>query len=410
MDFTNTINWLDQFNQFNKSNNKLLKPIESIKAKMPNLNTKSLDYKISNSKTWLNGEKTKDFLSNVGNINGISDMIPAYNTENKTVQTANTIYDTVASSVSAVNPVIGGALEVQGMGYDLINNLTGGALSINNKEKSALGTIDNILGSKFFATSPAGLLNTLTKKKVEGSDTDISKDINVGYLPSNQIESNEYGGISRLFGKKAINKREGNVLRTNTENVLKKNVIDKNTKDLLSAKNTTPYISSKNYNQLQGYPNNLKFISAKSGTKLIDLKKLKYGIIKARNGVRLPSIEESKNVIPAGSLHSRLNNLPEEFSEFVTDKGIPIISGELINNNGTLELEEGGEIIQHAEIEKEEIIFRKELTNKIEELYKKYNEASDKEKSEILIKAGKLLTYEIIDNTVDNVNLIKKIK
>lgn len=96
----------------------------------------------------------------------------------------------------------------------------------------------------------------------------------------------------------------------------------------------------------------------------------------------------SFNVIPDGALHKNRHHLEEIDSKFenVTHKGIPIIS----------ETEEG-KITQHAEVEKEEIIFRLEVTQKLEELAK---ENTDK----AAIEAGKLLVKEILYNTKDYTN------
>ena len=61
---------------------------------------------------------------------------------------------------------------------------------------------------------------------------------------------------------------------------------------------------------------------------------------------------------------------------------------------------EGGEISdQVAEIENNEIIFRLEITQQLEELMK---DGSD----EAMIEAGKLVAQEIIENTVDNTGQI----
>mgnify|MGYP003560555691 FL=1 len=72
--------------------------------------------------------------------------------------------------------------------------------------------------------------------------------------------------------------------------------------------------------------------------------------------------------------------------EGITKKGIPVVSE---SPDGKLE--------QQAEIEREEIILRLEVTKKIEELAK---DGSD----EAAIEAGKLLVKEILYNTVDNTN------
>lgn len=96
----------------------------------------------------------------------------------------------------------------------------------------------------------------------------------------------------------------------------------------------------------------------------------------------------SFNVIPEGALHKNkhhLENVDSKFEE-VTTKGIPVISES-----------KDGNLIQHAEVEKEEIIFRLEVTKKLEELAKK-------DTDEAAIEAGKLLVTEILHNTIDKTN------
>lgn len=101
------------------------------------------------------------------------------------------------------------------------------------------------------------------------------------------------------------------------------------------------------------------------------------------------------SVIPEGALHARKNNM-EGAGEDFTAKGIPVV-----DNNGE----------QQAEIERNEIIFQKSITDKIESLYKKYNSEEDtSKKDEIAIEMGKILTCEIINNTEDNTGLIEKIQ
>lgn len=102
-------------------------------------------------------------------------------------------------------------------------------------------------------------------------------------------------------------------------------------------------------------------------------------------------IEEFKeggkvNVIPDGALHKNKHHLEEVDEKFedVTTKGIPVIVES-----------EDGEVVQQAEVEREEIIFRLEVTKKLEELSKKHTD-------EAAIEAGKLLVKEILYNTEDN--------
>lgn len=100
------------------------------------------------------------------------------------------------------------------------------------------------------------------------------------------------------------------------------------------------------------------------------------------------------NVIPDGALHAHKHHLEDISSEYeqVTSKGIPVVTEE-----------EGGKLKQHAEIERNEIIFRLEVTKKLEELMK---DGSD----DAAIEAGKLLAHEIINNTVDNTGLMEVVE
>lgn len=100
----------------------------------------------------------------------------------------------------------------------------------------------------------------------------------------------------------------------------------------------------------------------------------------------------SINIIPEGALHAHKHNMD---MEGITPKGIPVVSNK-----------EGDEVEQQAEIEREEIIFRLEVTKKLEELEEKYydEETSQREKDECALEAGKLLVEEILYNTQDNTN------
>jgi len=124
-----------------------------------------------------------------------------------------------------------------------------------------------------------------------------------------------------------------------------------------------------------------------------------------KEGMKLPTLEEVRtilksfkedevqkfqlggkmNVIVEGALHARKNHLHEvsEDLEDVTHKGIPVVA-----------LEEGGELVQNAEVEDRELVITKELTDKLEGLYKDGSE-------EAMIEAGKLLAEELMTNTDD---------
>lgn len=127
-----------------------------------------------------------------------------------------------------------------------------------------------------------------------------------------------------------------------------------------------------------------------------------YNTMSGKNGAKLYNLQEAKrilsnrlqsfkqggavNVIPDGALHKNRHHLEyiDEKFEDVTTKGIPVITEA-----------KNGDIIQQAEVEKEEIIFNLEVTKKLEELM-------EKDTDEAAIEAGKLLTDEILRNTIDN--------
>jgi hypothetical protein len=111
----------------------------------------------------------------------------------------------------------------------------------------------------------------------------------------------------------------------------------------------------------------------------------------------VPETEETsqKNVIPEGALHKNKHHM--EHAEGLTKKGIPVI-------------DDDGE--QQAEIEHSEIIFTLEVTKKLEEYYEIFysDESSNKEKEQAAIDAGKLLVFQILENTEDRTGLIESCK
>ena len=123
---------------------------------------------------------------------------------------------------------------------------------------------------------------------------------------------------------------------------------------------------------------------------------------KEENKISNQEIESLKqggqmNIIPEGALHARKNNMDLAAEGEITHKGIPVV-----DNEGN----------QQAEVEKEELTVTKEVTDKLENWYKKFydEETSKSDKDEIAIKCGKYIAKEILFNTDDRVQLIEKIK
>lgn len=154
-------------------------------------------------------------------------------------------------------------------------------------------------------------------------------------------------------------------------------------------------LNHQNINRYAGQ-NYLGITVGKQGTKLMSIEEVR-AIIMARQTVKdLQKLQNGgvvgidTNILPEGALHARKNNLAElnPDLEDATKKGIPVMAAE------------GGEVgEQVAEIEHSEIIFRLDVTKRLEELRKDGSE-------EAMIEAGKLIAEELIENTQDNVGMI----
>ena len=125
-----------------------------------------------------------------------------------------------------------------------------------------------------------------------------------------------------------------------------------------------------------------------------------------KNGGQLQDIEVSQeqSVLPDGALHKELHHL-DELSDKLTRKGINVITVDGDANTFEEILEKQDSIKVHAEIEREEVIFSKELTDYIEEARKLWHESDD---PAILEEVGKRVTKELLFNTDDNANLLNK--
>lgn len=146
-------------------------------------------------------------------------------------------------------------------------------------------------------------------------------------------------------------------------------------------------------------------LAAKRGGKLERLKNYKPS--KHKNGGKLKNVElsEESSVIPEGALHAHKHNLD---LDGITQKGIPVLQN-IDESVETLEeiKKQGGELQQSAEIEREEIIFSKELTDYIEEARAEWHETNS---NDILEEVGKRVTKELLFNTRDNAGLIEEMK
>lgn len=127
----------------------------------------------------------------------------------------------------------------------------------------------------------------------------------------------------------------------------------------------------------------------------------------AQDGAKLENIEvaEEPSVIPEGALHKNKNNLDLD----ITKKGIPVVT---VANDNVESFEEikaqEKTLVQHAEIEHNEVIFSKELTDFLEQKRQEYHDDPSKAR-EIFLETGMRLTKELLENTNDNTGLIDKL-
>ena len=168
---------------------------------------------------------------------------------------------------------------------------------------------------------------------------------------------------------------------------------------------STPYVSNmrehQDYNVKNGMTaQNYNIRTGKSGIKMLSREELdKIYSARKRQDNASDDIQKFQNggsiLIPDGALHAHKHHMEDvnpELAEDLTKKGIPVVS-----------TDENGEVTQVAEIERQEIIFEKSLTEQIEKLWKEGSE-------EAMIEAGKLIAETLMTNCDDNVNLVKEVE
>lgn len=408
------------FDKFSPANNPLLQAGAASgdmasKALLMNANTNKavngLSKSAANMATGTAGSTVKPggglfSKANIGNTmskaGGYADMIGSFipKKEQSALTTGlNQGYDAAAnmiSSVPGVGTIVGGAMKIGGM---LSDGLT--ALGVGTDQMT---TTDKILDSKFMKLTPMGLVNAFGAKK---ADT-IYKDNETW-----EQQGSAYGGSMAkvddaltksgkkygAFSGKARRKANAQIAEAKRQQNLVSD-INQEAQDAFAASNYSG-IGLRNELALSGSYRNMAV--GKQGMKILDKESqwAREVLNKAKKHKEEPVEQPPKfeeggkvNVIPDGALHAHKHHLEEIDPKLkeVTSKGIPVITEE-----------DGGKLKQHAEIERNEIIFRLEVTKELEDLMK---DGSD----EAAIKAGKLLTHEIINNTIDNTGLMETVE
>lgn len=358
------------------------------------------------------GQKAQDYkqnltstISNIGNVASVIDsFIP--NSEQSSLTTGlNSGYDTAANTISnipGIGTIIGGAMKIGGM---LSDGLT--ALGVGTDQMT---TADKILDSKFLKLSPVGLINSIGARKSASitKDNDAFEKVGSSYGGTQATVDDaltKSGKKYGLFSSRARNKANNEIYNAQLQQTKMSNIADE--AQLAFEGSNNPLIGlGTQFRQNGSYQQN-GVRTGKSGLKMdrdfakkvVKLSKGKKSKVKdSTEDIQMQGVAEFKNggavnVIPSGALHKNkhhLENVDEKFED-VTTKGIPVITES-----------EGGDITQHAEVEREEIIFNLDVTKQLEKLME---DGSDN----AAIEAGKLLVHEILENTIDNAGILDKV-
>lgn len=301
-------------------------------------------------------------------------------------------YDAAANALMSIpgwGTVAGGIMKVGGM---LSDGLT--ALGVGTDQMT---TADKILDSKFLKLTPIGLINAFGAKKADTitKNNQAFETVGASYGGTSatvdaalEKSGKKYGLLSGRGRRKANEE----IARAKMQQQTMSEIADDAT-ERFNIQSSMSDINNRRYGlSLQGGYRQQAVRAGKLGMKVITDDQINRvrAILSNKDISQLNKLANGgkMNVIPDGALHARLNHMDVDN---ITKKGIPVITQE-----------DGGEIIQHAEIEKNEIIFTKEVTDQLERLYR---DGSD----EAAIEAGKLLAIQIIENTQDNTGLMQEV-
>lgn len=371
------------------------------------------------------GKYTTQGLQMVGDYFGTKQAI----TDSALTKGADALYDTTAETVKKLGPVgqvVGTAMGFAGQAGDIIQGLGGGT--------DQMTTTDKWMDSSFFSWN-IGMLNGFGGKKTDAFavDQDILANVGSSYGGTTEDINNAASKAGKKYGLfSSGSRKKANRLIADASNKqnLMGDISDETTDQRLNVQSmgeqaglAYSLMTDGGYSQkytyaakqggllewnpveiLEWQPQvelNWELQTFKEGGSIDIVEELEW-IPEFKEGGKakdsdVPETEETnqKNVIPEGALHKNKHHM--EHAEGLTKKGIPVIDDE-------------GE--QQAEIEHSEIIFTLEVTKKLEEYYDIFysEESSNKEKEQAALDAGKLLVYQILENTEDRTGLIESCK
>ena len=371
------------------------------------------------------GQAATQGLQTVGDYFGAKQAA----TDSSLTKGADAAYDQISETVKKLGPVgqvVGTAMGFASQAGDIIQGLGGGTDQMTGTDKW--------MDSSFFSWN-IGMLNGFGGKKTDAfaADQDILASVGSSYGGTTEDINNAASKASKkygLFSSGARHKANRQIADARSKQNLMGDISEEATDQRLAVQSmgeqaglVYSLMTNGGYSQKYTYAAkhggllewnpeielewepqielNWKLPEFKEGGS-IDLVEELEQIPEFKDGGKteesdIPEIEETtqKNVIPEGALHKNKHHM--EHAEGLTKKGIPVI-------------DEDGQ--QQAEIEHSEIIFTLEVTKKLEEYYDIFysEESSNKEKEQATLDAGKLLVYQILENTEDRTGLIESCK
>ena len=383
---------------------KLLSLLQSMGTGMSSLNDGLISFQNKEKGKMMNGLITDSI--NTGLSAGMQYFAnqnnPSLNTNNQQMNIADTVSNSVLSIASKVPGTVGIVSSVLSLG----NQLGGQLNKIKPKDQSeskifnetsawsGTSSIQNQNLADINNFNSKGLIGQLFGKKKDliGKQKSIS---NKGLIASNIIATNKKQKADALASSDSLNQQ--NYLNTSGFNYddmlfgksgMKLPLVSKTIKkdtphDAITALRSN---SRSNKRELLKKMSDIYYTQKDLWRQIKDVERLisKKVEIKKQGG--------PINIIVDGQLHAHKHAIKtsQQFKDAeITEKGIPVI------------LEDGGEIKQVQELERDELILHYDLTKKIEELKKDGSENA-------MIEAGKILQKEIVKNTKDNKNKILK--
>lgn len=275
-------------------------------------------------------------------------------------------------------------------GISMLAEATGGNTNTITKEQAEdIGISKGArLANNILGTLHPGA-GWLVKEVEEGQKSHLIDEMSNAYADTvaDIDQAGVLGGGKYLFGSKKVSDA---VAQANRRNELLTEMNMTNT--MRKQSDYGRDLAQQNMNRYAG-TNYMDMRMGRKGMKIQSLEEIRE-LLKNRvvEELDIQKFAEGGSLMPAGKLHkelSHINELGEQYED-LTRKGIPVVT-----------LDEGGEIQQVAEVERDEWIWNLEFTQQIEALWKDGSE-------EAMIEAGKLLTEELLRNTDDISGIIHK--